>query len=347
MDVRHTTISITTGTIIKAVLLLVLTWILFALRSIVLDLLTAIVIASAIEPGVASMYRRRIPRVISVLVIYASFFLIFFVIFYFFLPSLFTDMRVLFTALPNYIDTFLHDGILNTYASQLGVTIPSYSTQALIQSVQNVFSIGGIFNTAGSFFGNIFNGVIIFVFSFYFAVIDTGVDDFLRVVVPRSHQSYVLGLWRRSQHKIGLWMQGQLILALIMGVLVYLALTVIGVPNALLLAVITAVFEIIPVFGPTLAAIPAVAIAFASGGVTLGFLTTGFFVIAQQFENHLISPLVVTRVTGVPPLLVILAVIIGGSLAGFLGVVLSVPIAATIQEFVRDLDGGTFEKSFS
>ena len=343
MDARHTTISITTGTIMKAVLVLVLAWLLFTLRSIVLDLLTAIVIASAIEPGVASMYKRRIPRVVSVLIIYASFFLIFFVIFYFFLPSLLKDMSVLFSALPLYIDTVAHHGILSTYASQLGITIPTYSPQAILASVQSVFSIGGAFATAGSFVSSVFNGVVIFVFSFYFAVIDTGVDDFLRVVVPRAHQSYVLGLWRRSQHKIGLWMQGQLILALIMGVLVYLALTVIGVPHALLLAVITAVFEIIPVFGPTLAAIPAVAIAFTSGGVTLGLFTTGFFVIAQQFENHLISPLVVTRVTGVPPLLVILAVIVGGTLAGFLGIVLSVPIAATIQELVRDFEKGVFE----
>ena len=62
--------------------------------------------------------------------------------------------------------------------------------------------------------------------------------------------------------------------------------------------------------------------------------------IAQQFENHLIYPLVVTRVVGVPPLLVILALIVGAELAGFLGIILSVPAAATLQEFVKDLQGG-------
>jgi len=82
--------------------------------------------------------------------------------------------------------------------------------------------------------------VLIIVFSFYFAVLETGVDDFLHIIVPKQHQTYVLDLWKRSQRKIGLWMQGQLLLAVIMGVLVYLGLTIIGVQHALVLAVIAA-----------------------------------------------------------------------------------------------------------
>ena len=132
-------------------------------------------------------------------------------------------------------------------------------------------------------------------------------------------------------------MKGKVLLAVIVGVLVYLGLTILGVQHALLLAVIAALFEIIPVFGPILAAVPAVMLAFVDGGLTLGLLVIAMFVIVQQFENHLIYPLVVTRVVGVPPLLVILALIVGAQLAGFLGIVLSIPVVATIQEFVRDI----------
>jgi predicted PurR-regulated permease PerM len=173
------------------------------------------------------------------------------------------------------------------------------------------------------------------------------VDDFLRIVTPKPQQSYVLSLWRRAQEKIGLWMQGQLLLGIIMGVLVFLGLTILGVKHALVLAVVAAVFEIIPVFGPTLSAIPAVTIAFVDGGATLGFLTVALYVIAQQFENHLIYPLVVTRVVGVPPLLIILALICGGELAGFLGIILSVPIAATIQELARDIESGRLQREMT
>ena len=132
-------------------------------------------------------------------------------------------------------------------------------------------------------------------------------------------------------------MQGQLILGVIIGVLVYLGLTILGVKYALLLAVLAALFELIPLFGPILSAIPAVLIALTSGGLTLALFVVGLYLIIQQFENHLIYPLVVTKVVGVPPLLVILALIIGAQLAGFLGVILAVPAATVVQELVKDI----------
>ena len=124
---------------------------------------------------------------------------------------------------------------------------------------------------------------------------------------------------------------------LISAIISIIGLTIFGIKYALLLAVLAALFELIPIFGPILAAIPAVAVALIDGGATLGILVAGFYLIVQQFENHLIYPLVVKKVVGVPPLLVILALIIGAQVAGFLGIILSVPIAAAIQEFVHDI----------
>jgi predicted PurR-regulated permease PerM len=110
-----------------------------------------------------------------------------------------------------------------------------------------------------------------------------------------------------------------------------------GVPYALVLAVLAGLFEIIPVFGPTLSAIPAVAVALVDGGLALGLGVVVIYVIIQQFENHLIYPLVVTKVVGVPPILVIIALIVGWQLAGFLGILLSIPFAAAAQELLGDI----------
>lgn len=346
---KDTTISITAGTIVKALVILALAWFLYTIRDIVLIVLTAIVIASAVEPGVAGLVKRKFPRIIAVIVIYVCIFIVGFVIFYFFVPTLLTDFATFVTSLPNYLDTFTHGGALNQYAQVLGLPAPSSITASdLWTGITGALNLNSVFGNAltaaTTIFGGVFSFFLIVVFSFYFAVIETGVDDFLRIVVPHKHSKYVLGLWRRSQHKIGLWMQGQLLLGFIMGILIYLMLTVFGVPNALILAVIAACFEIIPVFGPILAAVPAVMIAFVTGGVTLGIITIFIYVIAQQFESQLIYPLVVSRVVGVPPLLVILALIVGGELAGFLGIILSVPAAATIQELVRDIENGRLYK---
>lgn len=341
MHDRPLTISITTGTVFKVLLILLSVWLLFVLRGIVLDVLAAIVIASALEPAVRGLRRARVPRVISVILVYLVLLGGFFSVVYFFLPLIFQDLLMFASGVPGYIDAINRSGVLDQYTAAFGVSaLPTVSAVDVISNVQgfvNTTFFGGAMGAASNIFGGVFSFVIILVFSVYFSVLETGVDDFLRVIVPKDYQGYALDLWKRSQHKIGLWMQGQLLLGVIMGVLVFLGLTILGVPHALLLAALAAGFEIIPVFGPTLSAIPAIAIAFTAGGLTLGLLTFALYLIAQQFENHLIYPLVVTRVVGVPPLLIILALIVGAELAGFLGVILSVPVAAAVQEFVRDL----------
>lgn len=345
MEDRSINVSITAGTVFKVVVILLGAWLLFVLRNLALDVITAIVIASAIEPGVASLMRKKIPRILAVIIIYLVLFGVFFGLFYFFLPSVLEDLATFLAALPGYLEAFTRAGAFDAYANILGVPAPSaISADDIMSGIRSAFDISGTFGNAFSavarIFGGVFSLVLIVVFSFYFAVIETGVDDFLHVVSPKKYQKYVLDLWRRSQTKIGLWMQGQLILAVIMGVLVYLGLTIFGIKHALLLAVLAAVFEIIPVFGPTLAAVPAILIGFADGGLTVGIVVIVLYTVLQQFENHLIYPLVVTRVVGVPPLLVILALIVGASLAGFLGILLSVPAAAVIQELVRDIESG-------
>jgi len=345
MEGRSFNISITSGTVLKTLAILAFAWMLFQLIDLVLIVLTAIVIASAIEPGVRTISHHRIPRVFAVLFVYLLLLGLFFVIFYFFLPSLLSDFARFLSTVPQYLEAFSRTGAFDQYANILGIQAPSSITaEQIMGGLRGYFDISGTFNNAftavSQIFGGVLSFVLIIVFSFYFAVIETGVDDFLRIVSPRKYQHYVLDLWKRSQQKIGLWMQGQLLLAVLIGVLVYLGLTILGVPHALVLAVIAAAFEIIPVFGPTLAAIPAVTVAFVFGGATLGLLTVALFVITQQFENHLIYPLVVTRVVGVPPLLVIIGLIVGAELAGFLGIILSVPATATLQEFVKDLEHG-------
>ena len=131
-------------------------------------------------------------------------------------------------------------------------------------------------------------------------------------------------------------MKVKLLFGIIIGILVYLGLTILDIPNAFLLAILAALFEIIPVFGPILSAIPGILVALSLGGVTKGLLVAGFYIIVQQFENHLIYPLVVRKIVGVPPILVILAIIVGAKLAGFLGILLSVPLATALVEYLDD-----------
>ena len=318
---------------------------LYLISDIVLVVLTAVVISSALEPGVRALVARRVPRLLAVLSIFLVIAGSFLGLFYFFLPTLLSETAIFVSSLPMYLEAFGRSGAFDDYTRLLGLQTPAVLTGTdVLSGVRSYLDFGAFFgnafSAASSVFGGVLSFVLILVFSFYFAVVETGVDDFLRVVTPKAYRSYALDLWRRSQHKIGLWMQGQLLLGLLMGILVFLTLTILGVPHALLLAVIAALFELIPVFGPTLAAVPAVIIAFVDGGASMGLIVIFLYIILQQFENHLIYPLVVTKVVGVPPLLMIIALLVGARFAGFLGVVLSIPVAAVLQEFVKDLTAG-------
>lgn len=339
MSERPISVTITPGTIVSVLLFLLLAFVLWFLRDIVLVVLTAVVIASAMEPAIRFFMRHRLNRLLSVILMYALVIGIFFGVLFFFVPPILNDASTFLKQLPQ---TLSNLNISDSTHGLLpwGSVADTFSSAEFLQNVSTTItnSTGGIFTTVSAFFGGVLSFVLIVVFSFYFSVQETGVDDFLRVVTPVKEQVYVLHLWRRSQEKIGKWMQGQLVLACIVGVLLYLGLVILGVPHALLLAVLAGVFELIPVFGQILAAIPAVAVGLSAGGATEALLVAGLYIVVQQFEAHLIYPVVVKKVVGIPPLLVILSLLIGFKLIGFLGVLLSVPIAGAIQEFVNDVD---------
>lgn len=337
MDGKELTIKITAGTIIKALALMVLAGLLWYLRDLALIILISIVIGSAIDPAARALAKYKVPRVLSIVVVYLAFFISFFGIMYFFVPPVLKEASGLLTTLPTSIQTFE-----STANGTLGLPgfVGDLPLSGAVNELNSLFT--GLTDNALAMINVVFGGlisfVLIIVFSFYFAVNERGVEEFLRVVTPLRNEKYIIDLWHRSQRKIGLWLQGQLLLGLIVGVLVYLGLTILGVEYALILAVAAAIFELIPVFGPVLAAVPAIALGFASGGFTLAIAVLVFYIIVQQFENHLIYPLVVTKVVGVPPLLVILALVIGAKLAGIIGILLSIPMAAVAQELFADLD---------
>ena len=337
-------ISITPGAVLRFVSIVVLFYFLFVVRDLVLVLLTSVVLASAVEPFAAWFVSKKIPRVISVLMIYISALLLMAAIFYFFVPTLIGEVRSLISNLPDYVNTFSDKaGLLNSIPEVNGFL----NTLSSGLENQNLFDqFGGMiygatysfFNVASGVFGGIVSFILIVTLSFYLSVQEDGVANFLKVVLPVQHEEYILNLWQRARRKIGLWMQGQLLLGLLVGVLVYLGLTILGIQNALLLAIVTAVFELIPVFGPILSSVPAISFGLTQGGPTLGFLVLGLYVIVQQFESQLIHPLVVKKIVGIPAIIAILALMVGAKIAGFLGIILAVPVTAALMEYFSDLE---------
>ena len=341
---KNISVNISSGTIIRAILFVLLLVFLYFFRDLVLIILTAIVIASSIEPIAKWFIKRKIPRVLAIIFVYLGVVGIFIGLFMTFVPLILEETSNLSSSIPQYVNSVDFWPSINDSGFLSETTVQNLSSNfslndivsGLKSAVGNTFS--SFWQAVSSVFGGLLSFVLILVFSFYFAVQEYGIVNFLKIVTPANHEKYIVDLWKRSQLKIGRWMQGQLLLALFIGILVYLGLMILGVKYALLLAILAAVAELIPLFGPILAAIPAIAISFLDGGTSLGLMVLGLYIIIQQFENHLIYPLVVKKVVGVPPLMVIIALLIGVQLAGFLGIIIAVPIAAVLMEFANDVE---------
>jgi predicted PurR-regulated permease PerM len=341
MDSQKTfSVNVTLGTIIKTIIVVLIFVAAYKLQNLILILLVAIIMATAIGQGTKFLARFKISRLWAVLILYIVFFSVIFIGISLLLPPLFNDLTSLASDLPAKLNAITQtSSAIDPLSSITGGLATSFSLSDLIIQVQKfILQLSdSVFSTASVIFGGVFSFILILVISFYLSVQERGIENFLQVVTPLKYEDYVLDLWKRTQNKIGLWLQGQLLLGLLVGFTVFIGLSIMGVKYALTLGLISAVFELIPFFGPILFAIPGVLLGF-SAGPSLGLVVLIFYVIVQQLESHIIYPLVAKKVIGVPPLIVILALLAGAELYGFLGMVISVPLATVVMELTNDME---------
>ena len=341
MGDKNITVNITTESVVKTLGIIALATMLFYLKGIVIVVLTAIVISSAVEPGIMWFEKRNFPRLLGVVAVYLFALAVIGVLFLSIIPIFLQDISGLVSSIPTYLNQIssyvpiLDDSILKGYVPILQNIASTISTNGVFNQVQ---SPSDFIATASNVINSGISAILIGVLSFYFSVTKDGVEYFLRIITPLKHEPYVLDLWKRTKIKIGAWLQGQLILGLVVGVMVYIPLAILGIRHALLLAITASILEIIPVFGPTLFAIPGILLTLMDKGIVLAFVVAGMYVIVQQFENYLLYPAVVKKIVGISPLVIILALAIGYELFGFLGLILAIPLSVLVIEYIQDVD---------
>lgn len=341
---KNNLISISTGTILRVLLIALGVFLVWKLRDLVLVVLTAIVIASFIESTFPSFKRIKIGRVFGAIILYVISLAVLASLFYLFAPLLVTEIYNLAQMLSSYapgvdfLNYFQNEAFSGAKDIVAGIS-NNFSFDVLLQSSKAFISnlSSGFFTTLSVAFGSIFNVFLIIIISFYLSIQKDGIEDFLRIILPNKYEEYVLDLWGRSRRKIALWIRGQMLVALLVGVLTYLVLSLLGAPYALLLSIIAGLFQLIP-YGILIAIIPAISFSYMSGGISTALMVAGAYLIIHQFENYLFTPLIIKRVVGLSPLVIILAVLIGMELAGFWGLILAIPVAVVFMELINDLE---------
>jgi len=334
---NRTTVDISFGSFLRAAVVIALVAALVYLSQIVIALLFAVVIASGIEPGVRWFKRFRVPRIVAVLVIYLIAIAVIVGALYLVVPPLVDEFNSFLQSVPRYQRLLLQE--LRSFQNLPFYSFVSENAESIILNPPvDLQSIGsGALDVFFAVFGGIFSGVVLVVVSFYLASQENGIEHFLRLVTPLRDENYVIDLWMRTHAKLGRWLRGQLLLGFSIGVVVYLALSILGIKYALSLALIAAIFELIPIIGPILAAVPAVFLGFLRGP-ELGLTVAVAYFFIQQLESHLLVPVVMRQAVGLNPLLVIIALLVGGKLGGVMGMFLAVPIASVLVEFLTDTD---------
>jgi predicted PurR-regulated permease PerM len=333
--------SLILWTIAMAALTAIVVWCAFLVRDVLLLVYVSGLFAIGFSPIVRLIERqkalpigtRRLPRWLAILVLYLFIIGILVGIGFLIAPPLNHQAQQLWSTLPemfrNVQEFLISKGIL-----QEPVTITEAVKHA--PTSRGGEAVGTVFSAVVSVIGGLFGLLTILILTFYILIEADNLRDRMLHLFPARERKRVDAMSRDITVKVSAWLGGQLLLGAIIGTSSAIGLWLMGVPFFYVLALISGVGELIPVVGPVLSAIPAIAIA-ATVSLKKVLLVIVFFIVQQQFENHVLVPKVMQRQVGVSPVTVIVALLIGGKLLGIVGAILAVPTAAILQVVVTEV----------
>lgn len=312
VDISHKTIFFITAFLLAL-------WVTFLMRDLLLILFVALILMSALSPVVNFLSRFKIPKGLGIAITYIIIIAIIGGVIALVLPTLIEQTTKLVINLPEFLGKAFDIANIDRSVVQSELTNLS----------RNAFSI------TLAIFDNILTIIFLLVITFYLMLEKENIETrFSSLFVGREER--VRNLINDIQDKLGAWLRGQFILSLIIGLITYVGLIILNIPYAMPLALLAGVLEVVPTIGPIISSIPAIILAYTISPVWALGVGAMYFVI-QQLENHLVVPQVMKRAVGLNPLVVILAIAIGGRLLGVIGALLAVPIAVCIQVIITDL----------
>ncbi len=314
-------IEISAKTIVFTVVLLILLQVLWIVRELLFSFVIAFIIMSAFNPVVTWFEKIRIPRAITTLILFAITITGIVYLLAWLTPPVAKETTILFKNLPEYLKNLnlgsnvkVGDDLITQYAS----------------SVTN-----GAFDFVKSTFSNFIFLISVIFFSFYFLIEEHVIRGLLLRFFDAKNANDIAGIFDKAELRMRAWLWGQLILMLAIGTATYIGLTLLGVRYALPLAVLAGLLEVVPILGPTISAIPAFLVT-ASQSVFGGFTVIALYFVIQQIENQVLVPLVMRRAVGLNPILTLTALIIGGKLAGVMGLLLAIPLTLCLETILQE-----------
>lgn len=305
-------------------------YIIYLVRDILVWFIFALIISILFNPGVTFLQRLRVPRVLAVIFIYVAIFGLLGILIYATAPMFVNEIRQFSQLFPQYF------GKIAPPLRGLGVeafeSMESF-TQALGETLQRASS--DIFNALAIFFGGIGSTIFVLAIALFLSLEEKGVERVIALLSPKRYESYILSLWIRSQTRVAGWFGSRILTCFLVGLAVFITLRLFNVNYAFSLALLAGVFDFVPVLGPII--VGAIAFVFVALDSWLkAFFVLIAFILIQQIEGNILSPILTKRFVGIPPVLVLISLALGAKLLGILGAVLAIPLAGILFEFLRD-----------
>jgi len=324
-------LDISWGTILKISVTFLGFYMLFLIKDILIWLIFALIISILFDPAIDFIQRKRVPRLLATIFIYVTFFGTFAFFIYLIAPVFIAEIQQFTYLFPQYFEK------LAPPLRSLGFEAFE-SFEAFTKNIQDwlVGASANIFNALFSFFGGVFSTLSIFTLAVFLSLEEKGVERVIGLIVPKKNEAYVLELWERCKKRVARWFGARILSSMFVGSTTFLACYIFNIKYSAFFALVAGIFDIVPIIGPAIAGVVIVLFSALDDWLKAFFILVTF-VLIQQIEGNIVAPILAKRFIGLPPVLVLIALLVGAELGGVLGAILSIPLTGIIFEFSREL----------
>ncbi|HSL43736.1 MAG TPA: AI-2E family transporter [Anaerolineales bacterium] len=310
-------------------------WLIYRFNQVIFILFVSIVIGTVIRPAVAWLHQRGLPQTAGVILVYLLLLLLLTGFLLLLFPLISEQGTTVAAAMPDYYQS-LRQWVVNnpnqflaSLSEFLPAALPNLRPVQLTEQ-EMMASAGQVAGYVTSLAKVVFTTIMILALAFYWTLDGPRIIQSFLLVIPQDQRESIGDLISAMESKVGFYMVGQSILCTVIGIMALIAYMLIGLPNALVLALIAGVLEAVPMIGPLLGAVPAALVALSLGPDKLIWVIVAT-VIIQQVENSLLVPRIMKKAVGVNPFVTLLALFAFSTFFGLAGALMAIPIAAMIQ----------------
>jgi len=329
METTEKILDISWRTILKISVAILIFYALFSIKEILILFIFALTISILFNPTISFLQRKKIPRSLAVVFIYVGIFGVLSILIYMMVPIFAEEVQKFLEFFPQYFER------ISPPLRNLGLEA-FQDIETFLKAVEGSLSgmAKNIFTALFVIFGGVFSTLFVIITAVFLSLEGEAVEKALVLLFPKKYEARVLNVWQRGQKKVAGWFGGRIIACLFVGVASYIAFLIFTVRYPFILALFAGVFNFVPYVGPLVTAIILFLIVFPTNPL-VGIFVLITFILIQQIENSVLSPMLMKKFVGLPPVLVLLSLVVGGELWGVLGAILAVPLFGILFEFLK------------